>query len=77
MLKLVTGDGLPRGADCQYSFRNTPIAGEVAVFIFLGKEELCMFDYEEMLELETVGITDEMFNQQVKDTASAFIYYLF
>lgn len=29
-------------------------------------------EVEEMLELETVGITDEMFNQQVKDTASAF-----
>lgn len=27
---------------------------------------------EEMLELETIGITDEMFKQQVKDTASAF-----
>lgn len=29
-------------------------------------------EVEEMLDLETVGITDEMFKQQVKDTASAF-----
>lgn len=29
-------------------------------------------EVEEMLELETIGITDEMFKQQVKDTASAF-----
>ena len=29
-------------------------------------------EVEEMLELETVDITDDVFKQQVKDTASAF-----